>query len=84
MSRMPALIRSILLALVVLGTQVVAGRSATSSVPPDPILAGVATDLAGHVYVADIKKGRIYVLSQNLRLLAVWTVPRPRGTSNVH
>ncbi len=83
-SRMHAFSRSVLLALVIFGAQVGAARSAPSPLAPAPLLAGVATDHAGHVYVADTSKGRIYVLSQNLRLLAVWTIPRPGGPSDVH
>jgi len=55
-----------------------------SPTPPGPILAGVAVDRAGHVYVADTQRGRIYVLSQSLQLLTAWTVPRPSGPYPVH
>jgi len=58
--------------------------SPASPTPPGPILAGVAVDRAGHVYVADTQRGRIYVLSQSLQLLTVWTVPRPSGPYPVH
>lgn len=79
-----ALIRVILLTLVILETQMGVARSAPASPLPAPTLAGVATDRAGHVYVADARQGRIYVLSPNLQLLTVWTIPRPRGPFGVH
>jgi DNA-binding beta-propeller fold protein YncE len=79
-----SLIRSVLLALVIFGAQMSVARSAPAPPLPAPILAGVAIDRAGHVYVADARKGRIYVLSQNLQLLAVRTIPRPLGPSDVH
>jgi DNA-binding beta-propeller fold protein YncE len=51
---------------------------------PRPILAGVATDLVGHVYVADLQTGRLFVLSRDLTLRGVWIVPRPPGPADVH
>lgn len=51
---------------------------------PPPILAGVATDRSGHIYVADERTNRLFVLSPDLTLLAVWRVPRPSGPADVH
>lgn len=79
-----SLIRSVLLTLVIFGAQMSVAGSALAPPLPAPFLAGVATDRAGQVYVADARKGRIYVLSQDLQLLAVWTIPRPSGPSDVH
>lgn len=85
MRRTRALLHSVLLVLTLLGATGATPRSTTSSLSrPAPILAGVATDNHGHVYVADIKAGRVYVLSDTLQLLAIWTVPRPRGPYSVH
>jgi tripartite motif-containing protein 71 len=66
------------------GAQVTVTDSEPSLPSPAPILAGIAVDHAGHVYVADTKNGHIYVLSQSLQLLSVWTIPHPPGPYSVH
>lgn len=78
------LLRPALLGVIILVAQCAAGLTASSPIPPGPILAGVAVDRSGHVYVTDIKAGRIFVLSDTLRLLKVLTVPRPSGPYSVH
>lgn len=70
--------------MVVYGAQVAAARHGSDLPAPAPRLAGIAVDSAGHVYVADTRQGRIYVLSPNLQLLRVWTVSLAKGQEPVH
>ncbi|MGH2442631.1 MAG: NHL repeat-containing protein [Chloroflexota bacterium] len=75
---------SLMPATLIVGASPTSSASAAPSAPPGPILAGIALGAGGRVYVTDIKKGRVYVLSPNLRPLATWKIPKPAGPFDVH